>query len=232
MSLMFFTEAHTLVSLVFSSVARKGSEAAPRICIGLHVEIILRPQLKLRCTNLPFSFVARYQVEVDGSKKVGVPAAQWRNWMLQMVTYTSNQNGSIFDAFMLWKTNIEKKFEGLEDCSICYSVIHFSMYAQSPPPSPPLLPILFLHATRERRWFPRHVPGPACGFAAVRGVARLGGTACSLTLPTPGVVCCRYSLPDKRCRTCKHAFHSACLFRWFSSSQQSTCPLCRNIWVV
>lgn len=41
----------------------------------------------------------------------------------------SNQNGSIFDAFMLWKQNVEKKFEGLEDCSICYSVIHFSTYS-------------------------------------------------------------------------------------------------------
>lgn len=34
--------------------------------------------------------------------------------------------------------------------------------------------------------------------------------------------------PDKRCQTCKHLFHAGCLFKWFSSSNQSTCPLCRN----
>ncbi|KAL4914937.1 hypothetical protein BDW62DRAFT_189604 [Aspergillus aurantiobrunneus] len=34
--------------------------------------------------------------------------------------------------------------------------------------------------------------------------------------------------PNKRCATCKHTFHSVCLFRWFKSSNQSTCPLCRN----
>ncbi|KAL2799808.1 hypothetical protein BJX66DRAFT_292674 [Aspergillus keveii] len=34
--------------------------------------------------------------------------------------------------------------------------------------------------------------------------------------------------PNKRCATCKNAFHSVCLFRWFKSSNQSTCPLCRN----
>jgi hypothetical protein len=40
-----------------------------------------------------------------------------------------------------------------------------------------------------------------------------------------------YSLPDKKCKTCNNPFHSQCLFKWFSSSQQSTCPLCRNIWM-
>ncbi|EEA25585.1 hypothetical protein TMatcc_006184 [Talaromyces marneffei ATCC 18224] len=37
--------------------------------------------------------------------------------------------------------------------------------------------------------------------------------------------------PNKRCATCKNAFHSVCLFRWFKSSNQSTCPLCRNNFV-
>lgn len=34
--------------------------------------------------------------------------------------------------------------------------------------------------------------------------------------------------PDKRCQTCSNLFHSNCLYKWFSSSNQSTCPLCRN----
>ncbi|KAI9651220.1 hypothetical protein NHQ30_001258 [Ciborinia camelliae] len=33
--------------------------------------------------------------------------------------------------------------------------------------------------------------------------------------------------PDKRCGTCKNLFHGSCLFKWFASSNQSTCPLCR-----
>ncbi|KAJ5581771.1 Zinc finger RING-CH-type [Penicillium sp. DV-2018c] len=37
--------------------------------------------------------------------------------------------------------------------------------------------------------------------------------------------------PNKRCATCKNCFHSVCLFRWFKSSNQSTCPLCRNNFV-
>lgn len=38
-------------------------------------------------------------------------------------------------------------------------------------------------------------------------------------------------MPDKRCGTCKNLFHADCLFKWFSSSNQSTCPLCRNPFV-
>lgn len=37
--------------------------------------------------------------------------------------------------------------------------------------------------------------------------------------------------PNKRCATCKNTFHSVCLYRWFKSSNQSTCPLCRNNFV-
>ena len=41
----------------------------------------------------------------------------------------------------------------------------------------------------------------------------------------------RLNAPEKKCRTCGHSFHASCLYRWFTTSQQSTCPLCRNLWV-
>jgi hypothetical protein len=34
--------------------------------------------------------------------------------------------------------------------------------------------------------------------------------------------------PNKKCGTCRNNFHSVCLFRWFKSSNSSSCPLCRN----
>ncbi|KAJ3258545.1 listerin E3 ubiquitin protein ligase 1 [Boothiomyces macroporosus] len=36
------------------------------------------------------------------------------------------------------------------------------------------------------------------------------------------------STPQKKCRVCKHIFHGSCLFKWFKSSNQNTCPLCRQ----
>ncbi|XP_062982791.1 E3 ubiquitin-protein ligase listerin [Elgaria multicarinata webbii] len=103
-------------------------------------------------------------ITVESGKRVGVAVQQWRNWMLQLSTYLTHQNGSIMEGLALWKNNVDKRFEGVEDCMICFSVIHGS----------------------------------------------------------------NYSLPKKACRTCKKKFHSACLYKWFTSSNKSTCPLCRE----
>lgn len=69
------------------------------------------------------------------------------------------------DGLILWKRNVDKRFEGVDDCMICFSVIHGS----------------------------------------------------------------NYSLPKLSCKTCKKKFHSACLYKWFSTSNNATCPLCRNL---
>ncbi|XP_029924781.1 E3 ubiquitin-protein ligase listerin [Myripristis murdjan] len=103
-------------------------------------------------------------ITVESGRRVGVSVQQWRNWMLQLSTYLTHQNGSIMEGLALWKNNVDKRFEGVEDCMICFSVIHGS----------------------------------------------------------------NYSLPKKACRTCKKKFHSACLYKWFTSSNKSTCPLCRE----
>ena len=33
-----------------------------------------------------------------------------------------DQDGSILDAITMWKENLDKQFEGVEPCIICYSV--------------------------------------------------------------------------------------------------------------
>ncbi|XP_068126697.1 E3 ubiquitin-protein ligase listerin isoform X2 [Hyperolius riggenbachi] len=120
------------------------------ICIELIIQL---PQ------NYPLGSIV-----VESGRRVGVAVQQWRNWMLQLNTYLTHQNGSIMEGLALWKNNVDKRFEGVEDCMICFSVIHGS----------------------------------------------------------------NYSLPKKACRTCKKKFHSECLYKWFTSSNKSTCPLCRE----
>jgi len=36
------------------------------------------------------------------------------------------------------------------------------------------------------------------------------------------------SLPTKPCKTCNNRFHASCLYKWFNTSHNSTCPLCRS----
>ncbi|KTF85777.1 hypothetical protein cypCar_00015104 [Cyprinus carpio] len=68
-------------------------------------------------------------ISVESGRRVGVAVQQWRNWMLQLSTYLTHQNGSILEGLSLWKNNVDKRFEGVEDCMICFSVIHGSNYS-------------------------------------------------------------------------------------------------------
>ncbi|KAL3881947.1 hypothetical protein ACJMK2_028330 [Sinanodonta woodiana] len=104
-------------------------------------------------------------IQVQSEKRIGVSGPQWEKWLLQLNIFLQHQNGSIMDGLRLWKNNIDKRFEGVEECTICYSVLH--------------------------------------------------GT--------------NFQLPRLQCKTCKKKFHSACLYKWFNTSHNCTCPLCRNL---
>ena len=52
-----------------------------------------------------------------------------------------------------------------------------------------------------------------------------GQTECAICYSVIGA---DKTLPKKECPTCKNRFHAGCLFRWFRSSNSSSCPLCRN----
>ncbi|XP_034174521.2 E3 ubiquitin-protein ligase listerin [Osmia lignaria lignaria] len=91
--------------------------------------------------------------------------ANWRNCHMQLSIFLTHQNGSVWDGLVLWKKNLDKKFAGVEECYICFSIFHINTY----------------------------------------------------------------QIPKLSCHTCRKKFHTACLYKWFSTSQKSTCPICRNI---
>ena len=63
-------------------------------------------------------------VEVSSVRRIGVSEQEWRNWLIQLTTYLTHQNGSIIQSLQVWKKNVDKKFDGVEECCICYNVIH------------------------------------------------------------------------------------------------------------
>ncbi|RLU22515.1 hypothetical protein DMN91_004793 [Ooceraea biroi] len=91
--------------------------------------------------------------------------ANWRNCHMQLSIFLTHQNGSVWDGLIMWKRNLDKKFAGVEECYICFSIFHISTY----------------------------------------------------------------QIPKLSCHTCRKKFHTPCLYKWFNTSQKSTCPICRNV---
>jgi len=95
--------------------------------------------------RMPPSYPLR-SVELESKSRLGVSEAQWRKWLLSMttllLTHVSSkrcgprdivlnnwdwlQDGTILDGVLLWKQNLDKHFEGVECCPICYSLFHMS----------------------------------------------------------------------------------------------------------
>ncbi len=78
--------------------------------------------------RVPPTFPLR-NVEVDCQKTLGVNEKRWRHWSLQIMRMLNGQDGSILDALLLWKQNVDKEFEGVEPCPICYSVVCVKTHA-------------------------------------------------------------------------------------------------------
>jgi hypothetical protein len=77
--------------------------------------------LKVSIT-LPSAFPFR-NAEVDCTKTLGIPQKRQKHWSLQITQMLNSQGGTLQDALMLWKDNVDKEFEGLEPCPVCYSVL-------------------------------------------------------------------------------------------------------------
>lgn len=62
-------------------------------------------------------------VKVSCGQQIG-DKLQSRVVVMQLSIFLTHQNGSIWDGLSLWKRNLDRKFEGVEECYVCYSVIH------------------------------------------------------------------------------------------------------------
>ena len=63
-------------------------------------------------------------VSVEMSEGLKLKQAQIRKWSLSIRNLIASRNGDIISAIMLWKSNIDKEMDGVEECHICYCVLH------------------------------------------------------------------------------------------------------------
>uniref|UniRef100_A0A1I7UKY9 E3 ubiquitin-protein ligase listerin n=1 Tax=Caenorhabditis tropicalis TaxID=1561998 RepID=A0A1I7UKY9_9PELO len=129
-------------------------------------EIIAEYVIEETKMKLTIELPSDYPLSVPTLKldKAIVKTDRAKKWLLQLNAYLFHQNGSIIEGIEMWKRNVDKGVEGVEDCTICMMTVHQQTH----------------------------------------------------------------QLPKVRCKQCKNKFHSNCLYKWFESSNQSTCPLCRN----
>ncbi|GLD94089.1 hypothetical protein PINS_up002700 [Pythium insidiosum] len=73
--------------------------------------------------RVPSAYPLR-SVEVECTRRIGISEDRWRRWVLQIIKVTSAQDGSLLDAVLLWKQNVDREFEGVEPCPICYSILN------------------------------------------------------------------------------------------------------------
>eukprot|EP01016_Furgasonia_blochmanni_P048441 TRINITY_DN720_c0_g1_i6.p1 TRINITY_DN720_c0_g1~~TRINITY_DN720_c0_g1_i6.p1 ORF type:complete len:457 (+),score=158.07 TRINITY_DN720_c0_g1_i6:81-1451(+) len=62
-------------------------------------------------------------VQTNIIKGVKIPEGKINKWVLMMRSLMINQNNPILSSLMIWKKNIDKQFEGIEECAICYYCI-------------------------------------------------------------------------------------------------------------
>lgn len=72
--------------------------------------------------QLPLNFPLGV-VKVNCGQQIG-DKLQSRVVVMQLSIFLTHQNGSIWDGLSLWKRNLDRKFDGVEECYVCYSVIH------------------------------------------------------------------------------------------------------------
>lgn len=62
-------------------------------------------------------------IKIDSTKHIA-GKLQAREIVKQLSIYLTHQNGRLYDGISLWKRNLDRKYEGVEECYVCYSVIN------------------------------------------------------------------------------------------------------------
>jgi len=83
------------------------------------------------CNEVSICMVALYPfdyplkgVSFQWRETCGLPPKKIKNWQMLLTGMVNNQNANITEAFMLLAINLCKHYQGIDECPICYSVVH------------------------------------------------------------------------------------------------------------
>ncbi|GMH42468.1 hypothetical protein BSKO_10387 [Bryopsis sp. KO-2023] len=121
-------ESPALIKKELESVetSHEKSESFRTRCIPARGEVVAIMEVEDGATlelviRLPSCMPLR-PAEVECLTRVGVTDGQLRKWLFSISIFL--RHCSVVEAVALWKKNLNKEFQGVEPCLICYSVIH------------------------------------------------------------------------------------------------------------
>lgn len=74
---------------------------------------------KFDCFESNFSLI-----NISMDKKIKINNEKLTKWMLRIKKLLSTYNNTLLSALLMWKSNIDREFEGIDECPICYFIVH------------------------------------------------------------------------------------------------------------
>lgn len=97
--------------------------------IGEVVATYVKDEVELQMTLKLSSSHPLRPVTVSMSHMKAVAESMWRKWLLSMRSLLMTKDGSVLDAVLLWRNYLDRHFEGVDCCPICYAIFHITTYS-------------------------------------------------------------------------------------------------------
>ena len=85
--------------------------------------MLLRRECYFMLLCAPFPLCRRPFFEPSSFLCAGSAMDAWNAWVIRLTSFLQRQNGTTLDGILEWKRSVDKKFEGIESCAICLSIV-------------------------------------------------------------------------------------------------------------
>lgn len=97
--------------------------------IGEVVASYVKDEVELQMTLKLHTAHPLKPVTVTMSHMKAVSESLWRKWLLSMRSLLMTKDGTVLDAVLLWRDYLDRHFDGVDCCPICYAIFHISNYS-------------------------------------------------------------------------------------------------------
>lgn len=97
--------------------------------IGEAVATYVKDEVELQMTLKLSPAHPLKPVAVSMSHMKAVSESLWRKWLLSMRSLLMTKDGTVLDAVLLWRDYLDRHFDGVDCCPICYAIFHISNYS-------------------------------------------------------------------------------------------------------